>query len=48
MNTATTDENGDAFVLDVIVTTDVSGDAIPCGTDDGCDPTCASSCNSSV
>lgn len=34
------------FVLDVRVVTDVSpGDAAaPCGTDDGCDPTCASSC----
>lgn len=38
----------DAFVLDVRVVTDVSpGDgAAPCGggTDDGCDPTCASAC----
>ncbi|KWX00764.1 hypothetical protein LI90_1787 [Carbonactinospora thermoautotrophica] len=40
----------DAFALDVRVITDVSPEdaAAPCGTDDGCAPTCASSCNSGV
>jgi FxLD family lantipeptide len=40
----------DAFALDVVVVTDVrpGGVAAPCNTDDGCAPTCASSCVSAV
>jgi len=40
----------DAFTLDVHVITDVvsGGDAVPCGTNDGCAPTCASSCTSNA
>lgn len=36
----------DPFALDVRVVTDISpGDAVaPCDTNDGCAPTCASSC----
>ncbi len=36
----------DPFALDVQVVTDISpGEAAaPCGTDDGCEATCASSC----
>ncbi|MCU1685198.1 MAG: hypothetical protein JWQ81_5937 [Amycolatopsis sp.] len=39
----------DPFALHVILHTDVaSGDLLaPCGTADGCDPTCASSCANS-
>lgn len=46
MYAAGTENTGDAFALDVRVVTDISpGDAAaPCGTDDGCDPTCASAC----
>jgi len=40
----------DVFALDVHVITDISpaGDvaATPCGTNDGCAPTCASACTS--
>jgi FxLD family lantipeptide len=42
------DTDGNIFALDVQVITDVrSGpEARACTTDDGCDPTCASSCAS--
>jgi FxLD family lantipeptide len=48
--TVTTTAAVDAeFDLDFIVVTDVDpGVAAPCGTDDGCDPTCASSCTSNA
>ncbi|MFB9304615.1 FxLD family lanthipeptide [Kibdelosporangium philippinense] len=37
------------FDLDLRVITDVDpGVAAPCATDDGCDPTCASSCTSNA
>ncbi|WP_410580152.1 FxLD family lanthipeptide [Amycolatopsis sp. lyj-108] len=37
------------FDLDFTILTDVDpGVAAPCGTDDGCDPTCASSCTSNA
>ena len=38
----------DAFTIDVRFSTDVdmAGGLAPCGTDDGCAPTCASSCAS--
>jgi FxLD family lantipeptide len=38
----------DDFVLDVQVVIDVapSSAVAPCGTDDGCAPTCASACTS--
>lgn len=41
----------DVFALDVRIVTDIGPDsdvAAPCNTDDGCDPTCASSCASNV
>ncbi|MFB9321922.1 FxLD family lanthipeptide [Cryptosporangium minutisporangium] len=44
-------ETHDDFVLDVQVTTDTAvaqGAAAPCTTNDGCAPTCASSCASAV
>ncbi|MQA88062.1 MAG: FxLD family lantipeptide [Streptosporangiales bacterium] len=39
----------DAFTLDVRIIEDVrpGGDQIPCATDNGCDPTCASACTGS-
>ena len=42
------DMNENAFVLDVQVITDASSgaEAAACTTDDGCAPTCASSCAS--
>lgn len=38
----------DAFTLDVRVVEDAAFDdgPLPCSTDNGCAPTCASSCNS--
>jgi FxLD family lantipeptide len=48
---ATDTETEDVFALDLLVVTDVRTDggvAAPCGTDDGCDPTCASSCISNA
>jgi FxLD family lantipeptide len=37
------------FDLDLRVVTDIEpGVAAPCGTDDGCAPTCASSCTSNA
>ncbi|MGH4014492.1 MAG: FxLD family lanthipeptide [Pseudonocardiaceae bacterium] len=50
MNATGTENTVDAFALDVRVVTDVSpGNApAPCGTDDGCAPTCASACNSNA
>jgi FxLD family lantipeptide len=45
-NTAVID---DAFELDLhIVIDNEPGVAAPCGTDDGCAPTCASSCTSNA
>jgi len=43
-------EFDDPFALDVQVVTDVQpGDVVaPCATDDGCAPTCASACASTV
>lgn len=39
----------DVFALDVRVVTDISLDAaVPCNTDDGCPPTCASACTSNA
>ncbi|MGW5731843.1 MULTISPECIES: FxLD family lanthipeptide [Streptomyces] len=48
MRTTAKDKSGDIFNLDVIVTTDSADPDEGCDTNDGCDPTCASSCNSSV
>ena len=42
--------DSDPLDLDVSVITEVGADRIPvaCGTSDGCDPSCASSCTSAV
>lgn len=36
----------DEFDLDVVVVADGPRGRVPCATDDGCAPTCASACNS--
>lgn len=44
-------DDEDAFALDLRVVVDVStvsDAAVPCGTDDGCAATCASSCVSNM
>jgi FxLD family lantipeptide len=41
-------DSGDPFALGVTVATDVTGDTIPCSTNDGCGSTCPSACNSNV
>jgi FxLD family lantipeptide len=47
--TALTVDIAAEFDLDLRVITDVDpGVAAPCGTDDGCDPSCASSCVSNA
>ncbi len=50
MYATATENTVDAFALDVRVVTDVSPDDAPaaCGTDNGCDPTCASACTSNA
>jgi FxLD family lantipeptide len=42
--------DADPFELDVTVTTEDGGERMPtaCATEDGCAPTCASSCASAV
>ncbi|WP_189060248.1 FxLD family lanthipeptide [Longimycelium tulufanense] len=43
-----TDTGNDVLALDLRVIADRPGDSgVPCDTNDGCDPTCASSCVSS-
>lgn len=44
----TVDSTEEPFVLEVHVISDVRRDLMPvaCGTDDGCKPSCASSCTS--
>jgi FxLD family lantipeptide len=38
----------DPFALEVTIVTDVTGDAVPCSTNDGCGSTCPSACVSNV